>query len=118
MSKTPSDASQLQRNNSMNVLQQNQLFESAVEKQRLLQNASLDPVDEKLSSAFDRKVISKNYHSRAYPAFMKANGPFKVYDYAEVKGGNEYSRSVKNVSDQALKRFRKEMERVVQLKNQ
>ena len=94
------------------------MFDSAVEQQRLLQNQSLDPADQKLSSAFDRKVISKNYHSKAYPAFMKANGPFKVYDFAQVKGGNEYSQSVKNVSDQALKRFKKEMERVVHLKNQ
>lgn len=39
-----------------------------------------------IGDALNRKKISDKYFNNAYPSFMKANGPFKIYDYSEQKG--------------------------------
>jgi hypothetical protein len=43
-------------------------------------------LDKVIGNALERKTISDNYHSSAYPQFLRSHGPFKVYNHAEQKG--------------------------------
>ena len=43
-------------------------------------------VSPEIGQALDRKTISNNYHSIAYPSFMYSNGPFRVYNHSQAKG--------------------------------
>jgi hypothetical protein len=45
---------------------------------------------ELIGDALNRKTISKNYRV-AYPLFMQANGPFKIYEHAKEKGDKIYN---------------------------
>ena len=45
---------------------------------------------ELIGDALNRKTISKNYRV-AYPLFMQANGPFKIYNHAKEKGDKIYN---------------------------
>jgi hypothetical protein len=42
--------------------------------------------DEVITKALERKTISDKFHCAAFPQFLRSNGPYKVYDHAEVKG--------------------------------
>jgi len=51
-----------------------------------------------IGDALNRKIVNDSYHSKAYPLFMQAAGPFKVYDHAESKGPRE-SQKIKMIND-------------------
>jgi hypothetical protein len=80
--------------NSIQSLQQMHLNQGKVSPNKFSRTASnfLDSQwegssDKKLlGAALNRHEINSQYHSKAYPYFMKANGPFKVYNHAKQKG--------------------------------
>ena len=57
--------------------------------------------------ALERKTISNNFHSKAYPSFFKSSGPFRVYDHAQAKGKN-YVNNIMSINQQAAERFQNE----------
>ena len=44
--------------------------------------SSPDDVRTIIGLALNRKQVSANYHTQAYPYFMRSQGPFKIYDHA------------------------------------
>ena len=48
--------------------------------------------------ALERKTISKDFHSNAYPSFFKSSGPFRIYDHAVAKGKN-YVGNIQSIND-------------------
>lgn len=68
-----------------------------------------------IGDALNRKKISDNYFNNAYPSFMKANGPFKIYDYSEQKGEFYVDNLQKNFT-KAHDRFYQEMNYLKDLK--
>lgn len=49
-------------------------------------HSTQDDVRTIIGLALNRKQVSANYHSQAYPYFMRSQGPFKIYDHAQHKG--------------------------------
>ena len=47
---------------------------------------------------------------------MHAVGPFAIYDHAKAKGGEGYAQTRKVVADQALERYKNDINGVVHLK--
>lgn len=45
-------------------------------------HSTQDDVRTIIGLALNRKQVSANYHSQAYPYFMRSQGPFKIYDHA------------------------------------
>ena len=60
--------------------------------------------------ALYRKKISDNYHTTV-PKFMRAQGPFAVYDHGAHKGAHSFE-TVGKVNEQALNRFTDEISNV------
>lgn len=65
--------------------------------------------------ALDRKTISKQYYSNAYPTFLRSQGPFRVYDHAINKGQN-FVQNLQAINDQAQKRFEEECKKIKQIR--
>ena len=68
-----------------------------------------------IGSALERKTISDNYHTQAYPMFLKCQGPFKVYNHAQSKG-QKVVKTMENINQQAQKRFNDELDHIKSLK--
>ena len=56
-----------------------------------------------VQAALHRKKISDRYHTTV-PKFLRAQGPFTVYDHAAHKGDRTYQ-TIGRVNEQALNRF-------------
>ena len=64
-----------------------------------------------LTQALERKNISNKYHNLDYPIFLKAAGPFEVYDHAQKKGVH-CENNQKNTNSMAQLRFQQELSRI------
>ena len=62
----------------------------------------------KIATAFERKQISSNYYSNAYPSFLRSSGPYLVYDHAVAKG-DKTTKDKLNITMQAESRFKDEL---------
>jgi len=51
-----------------------------------------------MAEALERKNISHKYHNQDFPVFLKANGPFDIYDHAKIKG----QQSVENINSATI----------------
>lgn len=70
-------------------------------------------MNDMIGNALERKTISDQYHSSAYPQFLRSNGPFKVYNHAEHKGSIE---NIHKINQQADQRFHQEMNQIKSVK--
>lgn len=68
-----------------------------------------------IGDALKRKKVSDQYHSKVYPYFMHANGPYKIYDHAQKVGAKEYQKMQSN-NEQAVSRFNEELQQIKNLK--
>lgn len=68
-----------------------------------------------IGDSLKRKTVSDQYHSHAYPSFLRANGPYRVYDHAEAQGPREHEK-MQNINEQAADRFNEELEQIRNLK--
>lgn len=70
-----------------------------------------DDVRTIIGLALNRKQVSANYHSQAYPYFMRSQGPFKIYDHAQHKG-KQYVHNIQEINNLAHQRFQEECQKI------
>jgi hypothetical protein len=70
-------------------------------------HSTQDDVRTIIGLALNRKQVSANYHSQAYPYFMRSQGPFKIYDHAQHKG-KQYVHNIQEINNLAHQRFQEE----------
>ena len=70
-----------------------------------------------ISTALNRHEVSENYHSKAYPYFLRSQGPYSVYDHAKAKG-QQYVRNLQTTNDLAHKRFKDECLKIKDTRHQ
>jgi CTP:phosphocholine cytidylyltransferase-like protein len=66
--------------------------------------------------ALERKQISNNYQSNAYPYFLRSQGPFRIYDHAQAKGKN-YVGNIQAINEQARQRLEKEYHQIKEVRS-
>lgn len=74
-----------------------------------------DDVRTIIGLALNRKQVSANFHTQAYPYFMRSQGPYKIYDHAQHKG-KQYVHNIQEINNQAHQRFQAECQKIKSLR--
>ena len=61
--------------------------------------------------------MTEQYQAKAYPYFLRSQGPFSVYDHAKSKG-QQYVQNLHDTNEQAHQRFQDECQKIKERKDQ